>query len=203
MNTEYFQSSAKIKVLLIDHYDSFADMIADYLRQLACDVIILKSDQITAAVFEELNPDKIIIGPGPGHPSDNDLISVRNLLPLAVAENIPILGICLGHQIIAEYYGARVVRAQKIAHGVCSDLFHNQDPLFVHIPDCFSATRYHSLIVDSRSINETPLRVLAKTEAAEIMALRHETLPLYGIQFHPESIMTYYGMQILTNFINL
>jgi anthranilate synthase/aminodeoxychorismate synthase-like glutamine amidotransferase len=193
-----------MRVLLIDHYDSFIDMIADYLQQLDCEVVIKKSDQLNEMTVAQLLPNKIVIGPGPGHPSDLDLVAVKIILASAITKNIPVLGICLGHQIIAEYFGAKVILASHIAHGVCSEILHDGDILFNNVANPFKATRYHSLIVDSGSLNNnTALVNTARTQAGEVMALRHKSLPIYGVQFHPESVMTDSGLQILANFINM
>lgn len=191
-----------MKILLIDHYDSFTDIIADYLRQLNCDVFILKTDKVTVNILEEFAPEKIIVGPGPGHPNDSSLSLVKNILPQIFLNKTPLLGVCLGHQMIAEYFGAKVVNATTIAHGLSSRLTHEQDVLFDGIPDEFTVVRYHSLIVDSNSIYGTPLKITAMTRSAEVMAICHEDLPCYGVQFHPESVLTEFGLKILDNFIN-
>lgn len=192
-----------MKVLLIDHYDSFVDMIADYLRQLKCQVIILKTDEINDQTLDILKPEKVIIGPGPGHPSDSGLIVTKQLLRLVLVRKIPVLGICLGHQLIAEYFGALVVKADFIAHGLKTKVIHNRDSFFSNIPTQFNVVRYHSLIVDKSSMSDTELEIIAMTESNEVMALRHNKLSCYGVQFHPESILTDCGLQILSNFLEV
>lgn len=190
-------------LLIIDHYDSFVDMIADYCAQLGFKSSIVKTDQIYPELITELAPTHIILGPGPGHPKDQQLIPVWELLSSAVKAKIPVLGICLGHQLIAEFFQAKVLKAQQIAHGIVSLITHNSDQLFAQIPVKFQATRYHSLQVTSESILGTPLCVTALSEQQEIMAIRHHKLAIFGIQFHPESVQSEYGLEILANFLNL
>lgn len=198
-------------LLLIDHYDSFSAMIADYCRQLKPDCrrqnyrrqncYVVKTDQLYTGMLTHLMPSHIIIGPGPGHPNDPQLAAVRIILSQAIALAIPILGICLGHQIIAEYFGARVVPAQWIAHGLVSEINHQGDLLFKGVPQHFMATRYHSLLIEPASLAGTPLHAIAHSHQDEIMAIRHHTLAIFGLQFHPESVMTTQGLTMLANFI--
>ncbi len=190
-------------VLVIDHYDSFIDMICDYILQLGYDPVVIKTDQITENMLAMLSPSHLLIGPGPGHPKDQDLEIVNQLITDAIAREIPILGICLGHQLIAEYFGLPVDRADCIAHGKVSEIQHDTKGLFKNIPTPIKVARYHSLLVTYDGIKESKLEVAATTLASEIMAIRHKTLPIFGLQFHPESIMTQYGKELLANFFSI
>lgn len=190
-----------MRILLIDHYDSFSDILADYLRQLGCTVHIVKTDKVDKTTLQKLKPEKVIVGPGPGHPSDNSLLLVRHILSEIFAHETPFLGICLGHQMLASYFGASVVTATNIAHGVSSRLIRKPDILFKNIPEEFNVIRYHSLIVDKKSIQNTVLEITALTLSDEVMAIRHKGLPCYGVQFHPESVLTEFGLKILDNFV--
>ena len=192
-----------MKVLLIDHYDSFTDILADYLRQLSCSVDIVQTDKINEKTLVNLCPDKVIVGPGPGHPSDVNLLALRDILPVIFESKIPYLGVCLGHQILANYFGAKIITAPIIAHGLRSKLKHRPDVLFESVTEEFSVVRYHSLIVDIDSIKNTMLEVTALTSMNEVMAIRHKNLPCYGVQFHPESVLTEFGLKILDNFVKI
>lgn len=189
-------------LLIIDHYDSFSEMIADYCRAIMPEYCMLKTDQINSTTLAEINPSHIIIGPGPGHPSDTELIASKELIRQAIKQNIPTLGICLGHQLIAEIYGARIVTAKQICHGIISTITHNQNSaIFDKLPLSFEVTRYHSLLIENTSIIGKEILVSAETNNGEIMAIHHPKLPIYGIQFHPESITTQYGRKLLANFL--
>ena len=190
-----------MKVLLVDHHDSFIDMIADYLKQLGAEIVLLKTDQLSLDTISQTLPNKIIIGPGPGHPLDPALDPVRKIIIQAIKHNIPVLGICLGHQIIAEYFGASVIQTENIAHGMCSKLLHDGTVLFNGLPKEFIVTRYHSLIVDTQDFNHAQLKITATTDIGEIMALQHLSFPVFGVQFHPESAMTEHGLEMLKNFL--
>lgn len=184
--------------VLIDNYDSFTHMLHHYLLQLNDDVRVFRNDVITIAEIRELNPERIIISPGPETPSK---AGITMQLIEAFYDKVPILGICLGHQAIAEFFGARLVKASKPVHGKTSEMLHTDNTLFNSVPSGFKAMRYHSLVIEDWQ--DTGITPLAFTASGTLMAFRHETLPLTGIQFHPESILTEYGLQILTNWDNI
>lgn len=184
-------------ILLLDNYDSFTYNLYQYLSELGATVEVHRNDKITVAGVAERNPDRIVISPGPCSPAEAG-ISVELIRQLG--EQIPILGVCLGHQAIGAAYGGTVVRAPSVMHGKLSEIHHNQLGLFAHLPNPFPATRYHSLIVERRSLPEV-LEVTAWTEDGLIMGLRHRIYPVYGVQFHPESIMTQQGKALLRNFL--
>lgn len=187
-------------ILIIDNYDSFTYNLAQYLGELGAKLEVVRNDQITTAEVLTLAPDKIIISPGPCTPNEAG-ISLEVIKTLG--ESIPILGVCLGHQAIGQAYGGNVIRAPYVMHGKISKITHtNTDGLFKDIPNPFEATRYHSLIVDRDSLPES-LEITAETEDGIIMALKHKTSPVWGVQFHPESILTTSGKSILGNFLKL
>jgi anthranilate synthase component 2 len=190
-------------LLLIDHYDSFIDMIADYCQQLGAQYLLVKTDQITPEIIYHNYITHIIIGPGPGHPDDLELTETKQLVASALSLNLPILGICLGHQLLASYFGANIQTAKTIAHGKVSVCTHNGGVIFKDIPQQFKITRYHSLAINPATIDPQTLLVTAISEDQEIMAVEHNSYPVYGVQFHPESIMTEHGLQLLKNFLNL
>lgn len=184
-------------ILVIDNYDSFTYNLVQYIGTLQEDVQVYRNDKITVEAIREMNPDKIIISPGPGRPEDAGISEevVRDL-----GKNIPTFGICLGHQAIGHALGGDIIQAPSIMHGKTSKILHNGDTLFVQVPNPFDATRYHSLIVDRKTLPGT-LKITAETDDGVIMGLSHKEYPLKGVQFHPESIVTEYGMQIIKNFI--
>ncbi|SCA62578.1 Aminodeoxychorismate/anthranilate synthase component 2 [Chlamydiales bacterium SCGC AG-110-P3] len=186
------------KLLLIDNFDSFTYNLYQALSATGAIVTVIRSDKMSASNYLDLTPDLIVVGPGPGRPSS---AGVSKSLIAAAAGSIPILGICLGHQAINEVYGGRTVRAQRPMHGKTSEIIHDAQGIFRDIPQHFSAMRYHSLVVDRFSL-PSYLTVSAETATGEVMGLRHCTLPLEGVQFHPESIISDYGHQLLKNFIN-
>lgn len=191
-------------LLIVDHYDSFSAMIADYCRAIMPKYCMLKTDQINSTILAEINPSHIIIGPGPGHPSDIELIATKELIRQAIKRNIPLLGICLGHQLIAEIYGARIVTAKQICHGIVSKITHDQNSvIFNKLPSSFEVTRYHSLLIDNASIMGSEVQISAETNDGEIMAIHHPELAIYGIQFHPESVASQYGKELLKNFLSI
>ena len=189
-------------LLLLDNYDSFTHNLAHYFYELGVELKIVRSDQISLAEVSALNPAQIVISPGPGSPKEAG-ISID--LIQKFAGTVPILGVCLGHQAIAEAFGAQVVHASKIIHGKTSLIEHDHSRLFAEIPRYFQATRYHSLIVDAESLPEC-LELSAWTcdsDVKEPMALQHRHWPLYGVQFHPESILTEHGHKLLNNFLKV
>ncbi len=185
-------------IAVIDNYDSFTYNLVQYLGELGSEVRVFRNDAIYADELGALNPTHIVISPGPGDPSD---AGVSMDVIRSLGTEIPILGVCLGHQCIGEVYGGRVARAKRLMHGKTSQIYHYGDGLFVGLPNPFQATRYHSLIV------ETPLpevlEVTAFTTEGELMGLRHKQLPVYGVQFHPESILTPEGKRLLRNFLGV
>jgi len=197
--TESCEGSRRIKmILLIDNYDSFTFNLAQYLGQMGENVEIRRNDQITLDEIEELQPERIIISPGPCTPKEAG-ISVP--LIQRFAGKIPILGVCLGHQAIGAAFGGRVVRAKKIMHGKTSEIKHDSKTIFRGLPQPFVATRYHSLIVDRKSLPRA-LEISAETDDGIIMGLRHRKLRVEGVQFHPESVLTDEGMELLANFLS-
>ncbi|MDD5595042.1 MAG: aminodeoxychorismate/anthranilate synthase component II [Candidatus Omnitrophica bacterium] len=186
-------------ILMIDNYDSFTYNLVQYLGALGAQVKVFRNDKITVAKIKKIAPKKIVISPGPGRP-ENAGISCEVIKQLA--GKIPILGVCLGHQAIGYAYGGRIIIAKKIMHGKTSLIYHNKKDIFQKIPNPFEATRYHSLLVDRKTLPAC-LEVTAWTKEKEIMGLKHKKFPLWGVQFHPESILTKVGKDLLKNFLNL
>jgi len=186
-------------ILMIDNYDSFTYNLVQYLSELGEKLVVHRNDKISLAEIEDLNPSHIVISPGPGRPVDAGIS--REVIE-EFGKRIPILGVCLGHQCIAETFGGKVVSARRLMHGKTSMIYHAGRGIFQDIPSPFKATRYHSLIVDRKSLPKT-LKVIARTKDKEIMALKHKKFPVWGVQFHPESILTEHGKKLLKNFINL
>jgi anthranilate synthase/aminodeoxychorismate synthase-like glutamine amidotransferase len=184
-------------LLMIDNYDSFTYNLVQYFGELGEEIMVFRNDKITIPEIERLNPDKIVISPGPGVPSKAG-ISMEVIRKCA--GRIPILGVCLGHQAIGEVFGGRVIRASRLMHGKTSLIYHDSRTIFQNLPNPFEATRYHSLIVERESLPDT-LAVSAQTAVGEIMGLRHRDLAVYGVQFHPESILTTEGLSLLRNFL--
>lgn len=185
-------------ILVIDNYDSFTYNIVQQLGMLGAELLVKRNDQTTIAEIHQLKPERIVISPGPGTPADSgiSLDVIRHF-----GATVPILGVCLGHQCIAHVYGGQVVRAPQLMHGKTSLIQHDGDQLFHGVPAPFEATRYHSLIAAAPL--PAALHVTARTADGEIMALRHRQHPVFGVQFHPESILTTHGPQILKNFLEL
>lgn len=186
-------------LLMIDNYDSFTFNIVQYFGQLGEDVRVHRNDRITLADIEALNPERIVVSPGPCSPEEAG-ISVSAIRYFA--GKIPILGVCLGHQSIGAAFGGNVVRSASLMHGKTSPILHDGKELFAGLPNPFQATRYHSLIVDRPTLPDC-LEVTAWVENGEIMGLRHRELPIWGVQFHPESILTESGMNLLDNFLKI
>jgi anthranilate synthase/aminodeoxychorismate synthase-like glutamine amidotransferase len=185
-------------LLLIDNYDSFTWNLAQYLGELGAEVRVVRNDQITVDEVEKLAPSHLVISPGPCTPNEAG-ISLEVIRRLS--GRFPILGVCLGHQSIGQAFGGEVVRAGRVMHGKVSQIHHDGKGLFANTPNPFEATRYHSLVVRPESLPAC-LRVTAKTKEEEIMALEHRELPVWGVQFHPESILTACGKQLLRNFLD-
>ena len=185
-------------LLMIDNYDSFTYNLVQYLGELGEEVMVIRNDETTVEAARQLNPAGIIISPGPCTP-DEAGISVDLIKQLS--EIIPILGVCLGHQSIGQAFGGRIVRAEKVMHGKTSLVFHDGKGIFQGVPDPFVATRYHSLVIERSSIPDC-LEISAWTEDNEIMGVRHRTLSVEGVQFHPESILSEHGHLLLGNFLH-
>ncbi len=194
-------------LLIIDNYDSFTYNLVQYFRELNTEVVVYHNDQITLSQIKKLKPKKIVISPGPCTPNESGIsLDVIHTL----AKDIPILGVCLGHQAIAQCFGGKIIQAPDIMHGKTSQIFHNNQGVFQNIPSPFQATRYHSLIVDPDSLPDcfhiTAWTLQQNNNAADhkqqtIMGIRHKTYPLQGVQFHPESILTEHGHRLLNNFL--
>ena len=190
-------------ILLIDNYDSFTYNLVQYLGELGQDVRVARNDELSVDQIRKLAPERIVISPGPGTP---DQAGVSLQLIEKVGGQIPILGVCLGHQSIGQAFGGRVIRAQRIMHGKTSMIHHTGKGVFAAVPNPFEATRYHSLVVEKSTLPQC-LEVTAWTQNAdgsvdEIMGLRHRTLAIEGVQFHPESILTQHGHDLLRNFLH-
>ncbi|MDF2963368.1 MAG: anthranilate synthase component [Paenibacillus sp.] len=185
-------------ILVIDNYDSFTYNLVQYLGELGEQVVVRRNDEIDLAGIEALKPDHILISPGPCTPNEAGI-------SLALIDHfkgkIPILGVCLGHQSIGQVFGGDVIRAERLMHGKTSPIIHDGKTLFKGLPSPFTATRYHSLIVKRETLPDC-LEISAETAEGEIMGLRHKEYPIEGVQFHPESIITDHGLQILRNFLN-
>jgi anthranilate synthase/aminodeoxychorismate synthase-like glutamine amidotransferase len=186
-------------ILLLDNYDSFTYNLAQYLGELGCELEVRRNDKITLEEIAQRKPERIVVSPGPCTPSEAG-ISVE--LIRRFAGKIPILGVCLGHQAIGEAFGGKVIRAKKILHGKTSEISHDGKTIFRGLPKPFTATRYHSLIVERKSLPRV-LEISAETEDGTIMGLRHRKLHVEGVQFHPESVLTGQGMDLLRNFLSL
>jgi anthranilate synthase/aminodeoxychorismate synthase-like glutamine amidotransferase len=186
-------------ILVLDNYDSFTYNLVQYFGELGAELIVRRNDRTTIDEIEQLRPEKICISPGPGTP---DEAGISNELIRHFGPRIPVLGVCLGHQCIGQVYGGEVVRADRLMHGKTSPILHEGDGVFLGLPIPFEATRYHSLIV-RRATLPAELEIIAETSEREIMGLRHRQYPVYGVQFHPESIMTGEGKKLLANFLSM
>ena len=186
-------------LLVIDNYDSFTFNLVQYFGQLGVEQRVFRNNEITPAEALALNPDRVLISPGPCSPTE---AGVSLGMIEAFAGKKPIFGVCLGHQSIGHFFGGHVVRADRLMHGKTSPILHHNSDLFKGLPQGFKATRYHSLLVE-RATFPAALEITAETAEGEVMGLRHRTLPIWGVQFHPESIATEHGMNILKNFLSL
>ncbi len=186
-------------LLMIDNYDSFTYNLVQYLGELGEDVRVYRNDKITLQQIEDLRPDRIVISPGPCTPKEAG-VSVETIRQFA--GRLPILGVCLGHQSLGVAFGGEVIRAQRLMHGKTSMISHDGKTIFHGLPNPFEATRYHSLLVNPKNLPDC-LEVSAKTAEGEIMGLRHRTFAVEGVQFHPESILTKSGKDLLRNFLKL
>ena len=186
-------------LLLIDNYDSFTYNLAQIFGELGAEVVVKRNDEIALEEIQTLRPARICISPGPGRPRDAGISCdvIRDF-----GAEIPLLGVCLGHQCIAEVFGGEIVRAPKLMHGKTSPISHGGAGVFENLPMPFEATRYHSLVV-KRETFPPSLRITAESDDGEIMALQHREFPIHGVQFHPESILTGEGRKLLANFLNL
>ena len=186
-------------ILIIDNYDSFTYNLVQYIGSMNPDIKVYRNDEITLDGIRELSPQRIVISPGPGIPEDAGL-SIDIIKKFG--QDVPIFGICLGHQAITVAYGGKVDKANEIVHGKTSKMKHTESAIFKDIPEEFEATRYHSLVAIEDSF-PSELKVTARTNNGLIMALEHEKFPIYGVQFHPESIVTEHGMKMVKNFLEV
>lgn len=186
-------------ILIIDNYDSFTYNLVHIVAQHTDDYKVIRNDALTVEEVGELNPDRILISPGPGRP---DEAGITEPVIEKLGDRIPVLGVCLGHQAIGEVFGGEVVHAPKLMHGKTSVINHDGKTVFQDVPDGFSATRYHSLVLDPETIPDE-LEISARSDDGVIMGVRHRRYPLEGIQFHPESILTVEGPRIVANWLNL
>lgn len=186
-------------ILIIDNYDSFTYNLVQYLGEMGEELKVYRNDKITVSGIKKLKPRAIVISPGPGKPQDAG-ISID--VVRSFAGKVPILGVCLGHQAIGYCFGGRIVRAKRLMHGKTSQVYHKSQGILKGLSNPFTATRYHSLVVDRKGFPED-LMITAWTRDKEIMGLRHRQYPIYGVQFHPESIMTQEGKRLLKNFLSL
>jgi len=191
-----------MRVLMIDNYDSFTYNLVQYLQELGAEVLVHRNDQITIEDIEALNPDRLMVSPGPCTPNEAG-VSIAAIKHFA--GKLPILGVCLGHQSIGQAFGGKVVRARQVMHGKTSPIYHSGVGIFRDLPSPYIATRYHSLVVEKDSLPDC-LEITAWTQNAdgsmdEIMGMRHKTLPIEGVQYHPESILSEHGHALLENFL--
>lgn len=186
-------------ILVVDNYDSFTFNLVQYLGELGAEMKVVRNDEITVPEIEALQPERILVSPGPCTPDDAGISCevIRTFGP-----RLPVFGVCLGHQSLGQVYGGKVVRADRLMHGKTSPIQHDGKGLFAGMPNPFDATRYHSLIVERSSLPDV-LEISAETDRGEIMGLRHRELPVHGVQFHPESVLTEDGRRMMKNFLSL
>jgi len=186
-------------ILVIDNYDSFTYNLVQYLGELGAELRVFRNDEITVQEAEALNPEKIVVSPGPCTPNE---AGVSCDIIRAFGPKVPLLGVCLGHQSIGAVYGGKVIRADQLMHGKTSPIIHEGESVFKGLPSPFEATRYHSLIVERKTLPDC-LKITAWTEDGVIMGFQHMEHPVHGVQFHPESILTAEGKQLLQNFLDI
>ncbi|HTL70603.1 MAG TPA: aminodeoxychorismate/anthranilate synthase component II [Candidatus Eisenbacteria bacterium] len=186
-------------ILMIDNYDSFTYNLVQYLGEMGEELKVVRNDELTVEAIRKLKPSRIVISPGPGNPGD---AGVSKDVILRLGPKTPVLGVCLGHQCIGEVFGGRVSGAKRLMHGKTSLIYHDGKGIFKGIDNPFVATRYHSLLVEHKGLPKE-LSVTAQTKEKEIMGLQHKSFPIFGVQFHPESILTQAGKDILRNFLRL
>jgi len=186
-------------LLIIDNYDSFTYNLVQYFGELGAEPVVKRNDEITIAEIEALKPEAVVISPGPCTPKE---AGISNDVIAQLGPKLPVLGVCLGHQCIGHVYGGNVVRAGRLMHGKTSPILHDSTGVFADLPSPFDATRYHSLIIDPPSMPDV-LVVNAQTAEGEIMGVRHKEYPIHGVQFHPESILTRHGKELLKNFLGI
>ncbi len=186
-------------LLIIDNYDSFTYNLVQYFGELGAEPVVKRNDEITLEAIEALKPEAIVISPGPCTPKE---AGISNEVIAKIGPKLPVLGVCLGHQCIGHVYGGVVVRAGRLMHGKTSPMLHDATGVFAGLPSPFEATRYHSLLIDPPTVPDV-LIINAKTAEGEIMGVRHRDYPIHGVQFHPESILTRHGKELLKNFLNL
>ncbi len=186
-------------ILMIDNYDSFTYNLVQYMGELGADLEVFRNDQIAIAEIEKLNPHKIVISPGPCTPSK---AGISKEVIKHFAGRIPLLGVCLGHQSVVEAFGGEIIKAKKLMHGKTSMIQHDGKTIFKGLPNPFEATRYHSLVVNRANLPDC-FEITAESDDGEIMGIRHKELVVEGVQFHPESILTVHGKDLLKNFIDL
>lgn len=190
-----------MKVLVIDNYDSFVYNLVQYIGELGAETVVYRNDQITLDQAVKLKPDRIVISPGPGNPEDEKYFGVCTKILQTLSPVIPTLGVCLGHQGIINAYGGKIIPAKKLLHGKTCTIKHNQKALFVGVRNPLTATRYHSLAGERESIPDCLQITAESVEDGEIMGIRHVEYPIYGVQFHPESILCEDGKLIIKNFL--
>src|SRR5215467_6820890 len=190
-----------MRVLIIDNYDSFVYNLSQYAGETGNQVIVRRNDEIGLEEAKRLAPDRVIISPGPGNPANKRSFGSSTSIILGLGPYTPTLGVCLGHQGIVHAFGGKVVSAAKLRHGKSSPIRHNAKGIFEGVPNPFSATRYHSLVADRRSLPKQLSITAESLDDHEIMAVQHKELPIQGVQFHPESILTAHGPQLIKNFL--
>lgn len=186
-------------LIIIDNYDSFTYNLYQYLGELGAKMRVFRNDKITVAEIDEMKPEKLLVSPGPCTPNEAG-ISCDAIKYFA--GKIPVFGVCLGHQSIAQVFGGKIIRARRLMHGKTSPIHHDNKALFAGLPNPFDATRYHSLIIENESCPDC-FEITARADEDEIMGIRHKNLPVFGVQFHPESILTTHGKQLLKNFLEM